>query len=387
MILNLATELESLKNQHLYRQLRQIKLTRPTKAEIDGQEVTVFASNDYLGLAHHPKVKEAAIYATEKFGCSASASRLISGNHHLYEQLEKALAQFKRYPAALVFPTGYMTNLGLLSSLANNQAVFYLDRLNHASLYDGWLLTRTTLKRYSHQNLDWLEKQLQQDADKEKFIITDGVFSMDGNLAPLAELKNLADKYRCCLIVDDAHGIGVLGPEGKGTAALLRVKVDIEIGTLSKALGAVGGFVCSHNTVKEYLINKARSFIFTTGLPPAAVAAALAALKVIKEEQWRQQRVLTLAKNLRLALQQAGYQVLEGLTPIIPIIIGNEAKALQLSQACLEKGIFIPAIRTPAVPKNKARLRLTVSAEHSDTEIESVVKVLTKAGKELRIVG
>lgn len=386
MLPNYLAELESLKRQNLYRQLKTVESLGPTQAVINNKKVTVFASNDYLGLSQHPKVKQAAILAVEKYGSSAAASRLISGNHSLYQKLEKALAEFKNKPAALVFPTGYMANVGLLSSLAIPGSVFFFDRLNHASLYDGWLLSRATLNRYDHHNLEHLEKQLKKVTAKHKFIVTDTVFSMDGDLAPLAELQDLAKTYDCCLIGDDAHGTGVLGPEGRGASAYLGVKLEIEIGTLSKALGALGGFVAADQPLIEYLINKSRPFIFTTGLPPAIVASSLAALKVLKKEPWRQQRVLALAKKIRLELTRAGYFIPTSFTPIIPIIVGDEEKALALAALCLKKGIFVPAIRTPAVPKSQARLRLTVSAAHSDTDIETAIQILIEAGKELRLI-
>jgi len=383
----LNLKLALLREKQLYRQLKEQNSYSSTKAVINGLKTTVFASNDYLGLANHPEVKKAAQEALEKYGTSASASRLISGNHQLYQRLETALAAFKNKEAALVFSSGYLANLSLLATLAEPNSVIYFDRLNHASLYDGWQLSGAVLKRYQHTNLKQLEKQLQTKTKLTScFIVTDGVFSMDGDLAPLPALKDLAKKYNCSLVVDDAHGTGVVGPSGKGTAAYWRTEADIEIGTLSKALASLGGFVVASKEVKEYLVNKARPFIFTTALPPACLAAALAALTVMQNEGWRQERLLALAKKVRTALKEQQLNVPAGITPIIPIIVGSEALAVKLAQLCWEKGVFIPAIRYPAVPKNKARLRMTLSANHTDQEVEKAVEVIVTASKEVGLV-
>lgn len=376
-----------LKEKQLYRQLKEQTSFSSTKAVINGVKTTVFASNDYLGLASHPEVKKAAQEALAKYGTSASASRLISGNHQLYQRLETALAVFKSKEAAVVFSSGYLANLSLISTLADKNSVFYFDRLNHASLYDGWQLSGAVLKRYQHTDLKQLEKQLQTDEKPAwRFIVTDGVFSMDGNLAPLPALKELAQKYNCCLVVDDAHGTGVVGPSGKGTAAYWRTEIDIEVGTLSKSLASLGGFIAASKEVKEYLVNKARPFIFTTALPPACLAAALAALKVMQKEAWRQKRLLALAKKVRTALTEHKLYIPPGITPIIPIIVGQEALAVKLAQLCWQKGVFIPAVRYPAVPKNKARLRMTLSANHTDEEVEKAVAVIVAASKEVGLI-
>lgn len=374
------------------RRLRQQENLSPTRALIDGREAVLFAGNDYLGLSSHPEVTRAAGRALAEFGASAGASRLVTGNHPLYRELESALAALKGKEAALVFPSGYMANLGLLSALAGRSDTLYMDRLNHASLYDGWRLSGAELQRYRHGDTRHLDAILSRDrrrripgeAGKDKsFIVTDGVFSMDGDLAPLAELQRLAGEHGCLLVVDDAHGTGVLGPEGRGTAAHLGVEPDVEIGTLSKVLGSLGGFVAGSRELIDYLVNRARPFIFTTGLPPAAVAAATAAVGLIKEEGWRRQRLLELAARARTELAAAGLEIPAGFTPIIPVIAGDESLAVKLSGLCLERGVFIPAIRSPAVPRGQARLRMTVSAAHSDEELGQAIDVVTESAGEL----
>lgn len=374
----------------LRRRLREQENLSPTRALIDGREAVLFAGNDYLGLASHPAVVAAASGALDEHGASAGASRLVTGNHPLYRELEAALAALKGKEAALVFPSGYMANLGLLAALAGPGDTLFMDRLNHASLYDGWRLSRAELKRYRHGDLNSLEAMLgrqgQQVVDGGRFIVTDGVFSMDGDLAPLPQLKQLAGEHGCLLVVDDAHGTGVLGPDGQGTAAHLGVELELEMGTLSKALGSLGGFVAGSRELVDFLVNRARPFIFTTGLPPAAVAAANAAVRLLGEEGWRRERVLKLAARARTELVAAGMDIPDGFTPIIPIIVGSEETAVRLADLCLERGVFVPAIRTPAVPRGQARLRMTVSAAHGDGELDRAIAVVTESAAELGII-
>lgn len=382
----LKEELRLLEEANLLRRLRRQENLGPVKAVIDGRKATLFAGNDYLGLSAHPVVIQAAVRALKEYGSSAGASRLITGNHPLYGSLEEKIADLKGKQAALVFPSGYMANLGLLTSLAGPGDTLFMDRLNHASLYDGCRLSGATLRRYRHNDCGHLEKHLYEDRPGRGLIITDGVFSMDGDLAPLEELKALASRCGCLLAVDDAHGTGVLGPGGRGTSSMLGVETDVEIGTLSKAAGSLGGFVAGSRETIDYLINRARPFIFTTGLPAAALAAADAALDLFREEGWRRERVLDLAAQARGQLSGAGFEIPPGITPIIPLITGDEKSALRLSGLCLERGVFIPAVRTPAVPKNRARLRMTLSAAHSDEDLEAALGVLVAAAKELKVL-
>ncbi len=382
-----ATELERLEAVRLDRRLRSQECLGPMRATIDGFKSILFSGNDYLGLSTHPDVIAAAARALDSHGCSAAASRLVSGNPSLYGELEENLASLKEKEAALVFPSGYLANLAVLSVLAGPGDRLFMDRFNHASLYDGWQLSGASLKRYRHADADHLEGQLKKGSPAaRRLIVTDGVFSMDGDLAPLVRLGRLARRHVCLLVVDDAHGTGVIGPGGSGTAAHLGAKADIDIGTLSKAAGSLGGFVAGSREMIHFLVNKARPFIFTTGLPPASLAAALASLRLFEQEPWRRERVLELAGRARSRLLAAGFDIPAGFTPIIPIITGSPDSALRLSQRCLERGVFIPAIRPPAVPKNSARLRMTVSAAHADVDLDLALDVLATSAMETGII-
>ncbi|MBE0428440.1 MAG: 8-amino-7-oxononanoate synthase [Thermoleophilia bacterium] len=398
---DIETELKTLASGNLLRRLRNQQSRGVTRALIDGCEAVLFAGNDYLGLSAHPRVLAAARRALERYGSSAGASRLVTGNHPLFQSLEENLARFKGKEAALVFPSGYMANLGFLAAMAGPDDLVFSDRLCHASLYDGLRLSGARFRRYRHNDAGHLGRLLSREDPKGRLlIVTDGIFSMDGDLAPLPEIRVLADRHGCLLAVDDAHGTGVIGPGGRGTATLLGVKPEIETGTLSKAAGSLGGFVAGSRELVDYLVNKARPFIFTTGLPPASVAAADAALGLFEEEGWRRERVLKLAARARLVLGRAGFRIPGNgvgpnraetfsetpATPIVPLITGDEKLALRLSSLCLNRGIFIPAIRNPAVPKNQARLRMTLSAAHSDEELNRALEVLTESGGELGLI-
>lgn len=378
---SLGVELSALRVAGLYRRLRHIEHLGPCQALVDGRKALLFASNDYLGLASHPDVVGASVAAARSHGCGATASRLVNGNHALYRELEDALAEFKGTEAALVFPTGYMANLGVVTALAHSRSdAIHMDRLNHASLYDAAAMAPATLTRYAHGDVGALAANLEAGpCDGRRLIVTDGVFSMDGDSAPLAELAELAHHSNAVLVVDDAHGTGVLGPDGRGSCAAAGVHADVEIGTLSKALGSVGGFVAGSRALVDYLINRARPLVFSTGLPPAAIASSTAALRVARTESWRRARVLELSANVRRALVDSGFEIVPGDTPIIPIIIGDESAAVAFSDHLLEQGIFIPAIRTPSVEKGRARLRMTLSAEHTDEQIARALELLDDA--------
>jgi 8-amino-7-oxononanoate synthase len=370
------------------RRLKNQQNVGPTEAVIDGRRAILFSGNDYLGLSHHLSVKQAAADALVKYGNSAGASRLISGNHQLYRRLEAGLARFKQKEAALVFATGFMANLGLITAITGRGDTIYMDKLSHASLYDGCRLSEATVKRYPHADLGALEKLLESPrrGNGRQIIVTDGVFSMDGDLAPLADLQELADRYDAMLVVDDAHGTGVLGAGGRGTAEHLGVRLDMEIGTLSNALGSLGGYVAGDPQLIAELVNKSRAFIFTTGLPPATVAAALEAITIVETDSTRRTRVLSLAQKARRTLSDAGYSVPPGITPIVPLMIGGAADAVALSDRCLEQGVFVPAIRTPAVPRKEARLRMTVSALHSEAQLDQALQVLIDQGLEMGLI-
>jgi 8-amino-7-oxononanoate synthase len=375
---SLSGELRRIEEAGLLRTLRSFECLGPNRARVDGREAVLFAGNDYLGLSQHPEVIAAARDALERYGASATASRLINGNHALYGALEESLAELKGTEAAIVFGSGYAANLGLLTALAaSRRDTVLMDRLNHASLYDAAAMSPATMKRYAHRDTTALAALLERDCGNgHTLVVTDGIFSMDGDIAPLAELAGLARRHSAALVVDDAHGTGVLGPDGAGSSAAAGVHPDIEIGTLSKALGSVGGFVAGDRELIEFLVNRARPLVFSTGLPPASLAAATTAIEIMRAEPWRRRRLAEISSRVRAELAAAGFEVPPGETPIVPLIVGDERLATSMADACLERGVFVPAIRAPSVPKGRARLRMTLSAEHTDEQVEQAIGVL-----------
>jgi glycine C-acetyltransferase len=389
-VTNLKQELTELKNTALYRELVSITPVGPTRGYLKGREVTLFCTNNYLGLTHHPQVIEASIKATERYGTGAGASRLISGHSHLYEELEAALARHKGTEKALVFSSGYAANMGVISALMGRDDLVFCDRLAHASLIDACILSRAKLRRFGHNDVNSLGDLLHaQETKGQRLIVTEGVFSMDGDVAPLRQLADISSQHGCLLLVDDAHGTGVMGEKGQGAAAYLGVSkgIDIHVGTLSKAIAAVGGFVAGSSDLISYLINKARPFIYTTALPPGVVAAATAALKLIETEPSLLEGLRANVRYMRGALTSAGFDLMGSETPIIPILVGEAKKAVAISRSLLEKaGIYVPAIRPPTVPAGQARLRLTVSAAHQQAELENAAGSLIEMGQKEGII-
>lgn len=379
MIVNVK-ELRDIKESGLWRSLRNYQPTGPVTGILRGKPVVNFGGNNYLGLTHHIKVVKAARAAVLKYGVGAGASRLISGNNSLYSKLERELARLKGTEAALVYPTGYQANLGVITALTSKNDLILADRLNHASLVDGSLLSKAKVKRYPHKNLKIVENWLKAAGQcRRKIVVTDSVFSMSGDLAPLGGLATLARKYDAVLVADDAHGTGVLGKQGAGASAYLNVKnIPVQIGTLSKALGALGGFVAGSNQLIDYLINKSRPLIYSTALPPSVLAAAIAALNVLRAEpRW----LLSLRKNIayfKTGLTQIGFNAGSDPTPIIPIIIGDPERALKVSEALLADGIFAPAMRPPTVTKGSSRLRISLSACHEQGQMDKLLDLLEK---------
>jgi len=348
-------ELNNLKQAGLYRKLKTIEKISGAKVTINGKEYLNFCSNNYLGLANHPKVIEKSIEIIKRFGFGAGASRLICGNTTIHELLEEKLANFKEREAAILFPTGYMANLGTITALVNENDTVIIDRLNHASIIDACKLSKAKLQVYPHLDMKALEKILQKSGKyKKRLIVTDHVFSMDGDIAPLEQIVKLSKKHQAITMIDDAHAVGLK----------VSAEVDIVMGTLSKALGSLGGFVCGSQELINYLRNKARSFIYTTALPMAACGAAIAALEVIESEP-------ELIRNLRINLRFLGSE-----TPIIPIIIGKADKAMEISQKLFDQGILVSAIRPPTVPKGQSRLRITVSAMHTKEDLTCLASLL-----------
>lgn len=370
-------ELQSLKDANLYRKTTTYTSISPAKVLINNQEYLMMASNNYLGLTHNHQVKKAAMKAIARYGTSSTGSRLLSGSHPLFAELEQRLAEFKSTEKALVFNTGYMANVGTISALVGKNDYILSDELNHASIIDGCRLSKATTYIYQHKNMQSLEALLKKlPYSNTKLIVTDSVFSMDGDIAPLDEITYLAKKYNALIMVDDAHATGILG-NGYGSVKHFQLegKIDIQLGTLSKALASEGGFVAGNKILIDYLINKARSFIFSTALTPADIASSLEALNIIANDHSIVQKLYQNIHYTNELLQK--YHLSANLqTPIIPIIIGDADKAMQLSQKLYEQKIILSAVRPPTVPQNQSRLRLTITASHSFSDIALVIKTI-----------
>lgn len=339
----------------------------------------MMASNNYLGLTHHPHVKDRSIQAIQQYGTGSGGARLTSGSFPLFQELETRLAQWKEYEKALTFTAGFMANLGTISALANKGDIIFSDELNHASLIDGCRLSGAKVQVYPHKYVQALEALLAESKHYGmRFIITDGVFSMDGDIAPLPELLELAERYDALLIVDDAHATGVIG-EGRGTAHHFHYDSPriITTGTMSKALGSIGGYVCGSQTIIDYIINHSRPFIFATALSPADIGASLGALEVLAQEPRVYQNLRSNTEYMHKALQSLGIPSSDE-TPIFPIIIGPNEDTLEASRLCEQEGIILSAIRPPTVPINTGRLRLTVTASHTEAELQKVIQVLQR---------
>ena len=361
----------------LARHLRTVMSAPTGTINLDGRDVVNLGSNNYLGLSTHPDVITAAVEATQVYGTGASGSRLISGNSELYTILETNLAKIKGTEAALVFSSGYAANISLIPVLAGEDDLILSDALNHASIIDGCRLSRAIKKVYQHCDVEHLKTLLSESTGfRRKLIVTDGVFSMDGDIAPLRDIYEVALNYNAMLLVDDAHGFGVLGKDGRGTVAhfgLHDTDIIIQMGTLSKAVGGLGGYVAGSRTLIELLINRARGFIFTTGLPPASLAAADDALRVMCSTPDLPKRLLKHAETMRKALMDIGYTLLPSQTQILPVVLGEPQRATDVADALLAEGVFAPAIRPPAVPTGTSRLRVTVMATHTNADIEHAV--------------
>ena len=381
--------LHDLESRHQLRRLRLVESEPGTVITLDGRPIIQMATNNYLGLATHPRLKQAAIAATERFGVGAGASRLVSGTLPPHQELEEALATFKGTQAALVFGSGYLANVGLIPALVGAGGLILADRLCHASLIDGCRLSGAEFRVYQHRDVAQLEKLLaRRSPGRETLIVTDGVFSMDGDLAPLPELLALADRYEARLVVDDAHGTGVMGLHGRGTVEHFGIedRLPFHMGTLGKALGTCGAYVAGPEPLIQYLINTARSFIYTTAPPPATAAAALAALELIQKEPERRARLWANRTHLHRGLMAMGYRLAESQSPIIPVLIGDTQKTLALADRLLALGVYAPAIRPPTVPKNTSRIRTTVTSEHTTEQLDLVLAAFRLAGEELGLI-
>ncbi|MBI2089796.1 MAG: 8-amino-7-oxononanoate synthase [Deltaproteobacteria bacterium] len=378
-------ELKRLKQQGLYRKLRRVEGEQGPTLMLDGQEVLDFSSNNYLGLANHPALREAAKEAIDRYGCGSGASRLISGNMALHEELEANIAAFKGTAAALVFNSGYHANIGILSSLVGEGDVILSDSLNHASIVDGCRLARAQVVVYPHCDLERLEEGLKKaPVAARKLIVTETLFSMDGDEAPLAEIVNLAERYGAMVMVDEAHATGVFGPNGAGVVAKLGLgdRILAQMGTLGKALGAFGAYVAGPRELRELLINRCRSFIYTTSLPPAVMAMAIAAVDLVYKEPQRRLALWHNCRALRDGLRSLGYSLGESQSQIQPLIVGDAQKCMALSEQLLQKGVFAQGIRPPTVPPGTSRLRITLMATHTHDHLHRALKAFEEVKNE-----
>jgi 8-amino-7-oxononanoate synthase len=377
----LADELRILDEQGLRRRARPVEGAQCAVLQIDGREAVNFSSNNYLGLADHPTLRDAAHQALDELGVGSGASRLIAGNLRPHRRLEESLADFHGAEAALLFNSGYQANIGIVSALAGPGDVIFSDALNHASLIDGCRLSKASIQVYPHRDLAELERLLAAGGARRRFIISDSVFSMDGTLAPLRELKRLSEQHGAVLVVDEAHATGTVGPSGRGLASALDVTVDVHMATLSKALGAFGAYVTGSRNLVDFLMNRARSFVFTTALPPSVAAAGLAAIALTRSPVGD-----TLRAALRARVEQFGHGLRQlGLlmrdpdaepTPIFPILVGDERRAMEASEALLTRGIFAQGIRPPTVPAGTSRLRFTLMATHKPADLDRALDAL-----------
>jgi len=383
----LAERLAELRRSGLHRRLRLIEGAQGPRVLLDGAEVLLLCSNNYLGLADHPAVRDAAAEAAQRYGAGAGSSRLISGSMSLHRLLEDRLARFKGSPAALLFGSGYLANIGVVAALARRGDVVFSDELNHASIIDGCRLSRAETFVYRHADTDHLEWGLRAAGARARLIVTDGVFSMDGDVAPLQELARLAKRYGCRLVVDEAHGTGALGPGGRGAVAAAGVggEVDVIVGTLGKALGSYGAYVCGSQELVQLLINTARPFIYSTALPPPTVGAALAGLGVLESRPGMVEQLRRNAATLREALSGEGLRTGGSRTQIIPVTIGDARRAMALCERTLEGGVFAQAIRPPTVPEGTSRLRLTVMASHRADDLRRAAVVIGRAAAVLGV--
>jgi 8-amino-7-oxononanoate synthase len=381
LITALESDLAERRTAGLWRQRRVLSSPQGARIVADGRERVAFASNDYLGLANDPAVVAAAVAAAGVCGVGAGASHLLSGHHAQHEALERELAAFVRPCAgarALTFSTGYLANLGILTALAGRDDAVFADRLNHACLNDGALLSRAAFHRYRHSDLGELERQLAATRARRRFIATDAVFSMDGDLAPLPALLALADRFDATLLVDDAHGFGVLGADGQGTLAHFGLTSErlVAMGTLGKAAGVAGAFVAAHPALIETLLQTSRPYVFTTASPPLLAAATRAALAIIRDQPERRRHLFALIARFREQARDLPWQLLASPTAIQPLVVGDNMAAVGLSAALWERGFWAPAIRPPTVPAGSARLRITLTAAHSAAEVDALCAAL-----------
>jgi len=386
----LADELAKLRAQGLYQKLRVLDTEQLPVARFDGREVINLSSNNYLGLTTHPKLRQRTLEATQKWGVGSGAVRTIAGTMSIHMALEEKIAQFKHAEAAVVFQSGFTANAGTVAAILGREDVIVSDELNHASIIDGCRLSRAEIKVFPHKDLEACEKVLKEIAARpgHKLLITDGVFSMEGDIAPLPQLVALAKQYGCIMMIDDAHASGVLGRNGRGTVDHFNLHghVDIQVGTLSKATGVLGGYVCAGREVIEYLYHRARPFLFSTSHPPAVAAACLAAFEVLEEEPQIIEQLWANTRFFKAELATLGFNTGLSETPITPIIVGDAARAHEFSRRLFAAGVFAQGIGFPTVPQGKARIRTIVTATHTREQLTRALATLAEVGRELNII-
>lgn len=379
-----SQELQELKQKNLYRAIRVLKEHEGTRAVFEGRKILLFCGNDYLGMSRHPRVIAAAHKALDRYGVGARSARLIAGTTEAHTRLEKKIAEFKNKEAALVFSAGFLANLGILTAFAGKEDVVILDKLCHASLIDGARLSGAEIRVFPHKNYKKCEEILRKSTARRKILVTENVFGMDGDRADLKELIRLKKKYGALLLVDDAHGTGVFGKSGPGATAAFSRGIDLIMGTLSKAIGGLGGFVAADRVLIDYLVNFARPFIFATALSPVLCEAAREAFCVIDEEPALLKRLWNNIREVHQGLTALGFCLPKPESAVLPVILGDEKKTMEAFEQLLAQGIFIPAVRYPTVPKGKARLRVTVSATHTREDIARLMAAFLRLKKHKR---
>ena len=384
-------EVIELDKKGLKRSLRLIESESAAWFVIGGRKILNLCSNNYLGLANDKRLKEAAVEAIQKYGFGSGASRLVCGNMKPHRDLEQRLAEFKKTDACLVYNSGYSANVGIVSALVDKGDIVFCDRLNHASIIDGIILSRAELKRYPHKDMQALEDLLRKSTNfKKRLIVSDSVFSMDGDIAPIEKLIELANRYNCLLMIDEAHATGVLGKKGRGALEYLSLEHKknniIQMGTLSKALGGFGAYVCGSQDLIEYLINKSRAFIYTTSLPPAIAAANIVAIDIVEQDVDLKLRLKENTEFFRKRLNDLGFNTLDSQTPITPLLTKDPKVTMDFSQRLFDAGIFAQGIRPPAVPQGKSRVRITIMATHLREDLEFALSNLERIAKELCLI-
>ena len=382
-------KLKETKEKGLYRDLRYIETAQSPRVKIEGKDFILLGSNNYLGLCDDSRLKKAAIDAINKYGVGSGGSRLTTGSYDIHKELEEKLASFKGTEASLIFNTGYMANIGVITSLCDRSSVIFCDRLNHASIIDGCRLSGAKLIRYNHCDMNDLLNKINKHKGSRNLIVTDGVFSMDGDIAPLPDIIKIAKKHNIMTMVDDAHATGVLGKTGSGTLAYFGLdnEIDIMMGTLSKAVASEGGYVAGKKDLIDYLRNYARSFVYSTALSPSTIAVSIKALEIIEKDEESRVKLLKMSDWFQKELEIAGFNLIRTKTPIIPIMVGQVDKTVEFSKSLLKEGIYIPAIRPPSVPEGTSRLRVSLMATHTQQDLEEALTKIKLIGKRLNVIG